>query len=88
MPQQQCPWCGHLGERYRDGEEPIPVDSHRCVCRHVTAESRLSALYHGGRFWDESKEEWQCAGCCTMSPPPTEEELATVDQWREEYHYS
>lgn len=80
MPQKQCPWCGQLGERYREEDSPIPVGNHKCICRHVTADTRTSAIYHHGKYWDGAN--FQCAGCGTLVP--TEAEMKIVEKWREE----
>lgn len=76
MPQQQCPWCGHCGPRYDEGtpasgRPAAHDDGTPCICRHVTCQSRRSALLAHGRYWDGAA--WVCVSCGTAPPPTTEE---------------
>jgi hypothetical protein len=82
MPQQQCPWCGRLGDRYEEGtpreERPQPHDDGSpCRCRHVTAANRLAALRDGGRYWDGAS--WVCPSCGT-APGATPEEERLIEE--------
>ncbi len=68
--QKQCNWCGKLGARVGEGELREPhaqphADGSRCVCRHVTAGTRLGALDASGRYWDEGARKWLCFACGT-----------------------
>lgn len=87
MSQRQCAWCGQLGERVLDDcdlREPWAnphADGSDCVCRHVSAPSRLSAILAYARYWDGSA--WVCTVCGT-APPPTLRERLMVAIWREE----
>lgn len=84
MPQQQCPWCGHCGPRYdeRSDERPAPhSDGSSCVCRHITCQTRIGALYRGGRYFDRSLGRWACPSCGT-APVATDAEQAIIDDWR------
>lgn len=83
--QKQCPWCGEVGPRVPDDtpiEEMPPVPTHVCVCRHVSSDSRLSAIFHHGRYYDEDQGRWICMGGCKNDCPPTEKELEIVEEWR------
>lgn len=88
MPQKQCPWCGHLGPRYctdresvhYTGDEPLPVDDHKCVCTHITCQSRRSAIVAGGRYFDGKR--WVCLGSCYTAPPLTDEEIEWAESVR------
>lgn len=70
MLQKQCPWCGKLGVSVDDRELHSPhaqphADGSTCVCSHVTAASRSSALESGGRYWDSCTSSWRCFRCGT-----------------------
>ena len=83
MSQKQCPWCGALGERVTDDRDlreewaQPHADGSACVCRHVTAPSRMSAILAGGRYWDGSA--WVCTVCGT-APEPTPHEREQIEE--------
>lgn len=87
MSQKQCQWCGALGERVTDDRDlreawaQPHADGSECVCRHVTAPSRMSAILAHGRYWDGSA--WVCVACRT-APEPTLREREQIALWCEE----
>ena len=88
MPQEQCPWCGKCGERYPEGtpkdERGGPhADGSECVCRHVDAHDRRSALYYRGRYFCRRRGRWVCPWCGTDDRPTQDE----IDAARAYFEY-
>ena len=88
MPQKQCPWCGKVGDRYRE-DDPLPRpkphdDGSDCVCRHVTTGSRAAAIRDGGRYYHPERG-WVCPWCGTDAPASEEELDRAAEEEREEF---